>query len=232
MGLTEGWTVWAKGAAYGLGMATISVPSVLLTHYHKLGLNDTEAMFLLQLLTFRQLEQTDFPSLEQLEQRMGAGTEEIAAVVQRLIRDKWISIDEQTDEHTGIQYESYNLQGTYEKLAQILAEERMQLRKGQQKLGVNTQVESNERNLFVIFEKEFGRPLSPMECENISVWVDQDGYQEDLILLALKEAVFAGKVHFRYIDRILLEWSRNRVTTVEEARAYIRKFRNYTSGLS
>jgi len=55
--------------------------------------------------------------------------------------------------------------------------------------------------------------------------VDQDSYPEDLILLALKEAVFAGKVHFRYIDRILLEWSRNRVKTVEDAKAHIQKFR-------
>ncbi|MNI65967.1 DNA replication protein DnaD [compost metagenome] len=79
--------------------------------------------------------------------------------------------------------------------------------------------------MFVIFEKEFARPLSPMECETISVWVDQDGYPDELILLALKEAVFAGKVHFRYIDRILLEWSRNRVKTVEDAKAYIQRFR-------
>ena len=49
-----------------------------------------------------------------------------------------------------------------------------------------------------------------MELETISGWVDADRYPDELILLALKEAVFAGKLHFRYIDRILLEWSRNR----------------------
>ena len=64
-----------------------------------------------------------------------------------------------------------------------------------------------------------------MECETISVWIDQDRYPEELILLALKEAVFAGKLHFRYIDRILLEWSRNRVRTPEDVRAYSQKFR-------
>ncbi|MNN67743.1 DNA replication protein DnaD [compost metagenome] len=79
--------------------------------------------------------------------------------------------------------------------------------------------------MFVIFEKEFARPLTPMECETISGWVDEDGYPDELILLALKEAVFAGKVHFRYIDRILLEWSRNRVKTVEDAKAYTQRFR-------
>ena len=80
--------------------------------------------------------------------------------------------------------------------------------------------------MFRVFEKEFGRPLSPMEYETISGWIDQDRYPEELILLALKEAVFAGKVHFRYIDRILLEWSRNRVRTPEDVKAYAARFRS------
>ncbi|MNI86948.1 DNA replication protein DnaD [compost metagenome] len=64
-----------------------------------------------------------------------------------------------------------------------------------------------------------------MELEMISGWLDQDRFPEDLILAALKEAVFAGKVHFRYIDRILLEWQRNRVLTVEQAKEHRQKFR-------
>lgn len=64
-----------------------------------------------------------------------------------------------------------------------------------------------------------------MEYETITSWVDQDRYLEELILLALKEAVFAGKVHFRYIDRILLEWSRNRVRNAQDAKEYAQRFR-------
>src|SRR5690606_9563521 len=152
---------------------------------------------------------------------------EVSSVIQRLMKDKWISIDMEWDERTGIQFESYNLAGMYERLAQCLAEERAALRQqSHQREPEAAKPEANERNLFVIFEKEFARPLSPMECETISSWVDQDGYPEELILLALKEAVFAGKVHFRYIDRILLEWNRNRVQTVEDAKAYAQKFRS------
>lgn len=64
-----------------------------------------------------------------------------------------------------------------------------------------------------------------MELETITSWLDRDGYKEELVLAALKEAVFAGKVHFRYVDRILLEWSRNRITTVEQAKEFTQKFR-------
>lgn len=55
--------------------------------------------------------------------------------------------------------------------------------------------------------------------------MDEDKYAEELIRFALKEAVFAGKLSFRYIDRILIEWSRNRVTNEDEARAHAQRFR-------
>ncbi len=80
------------------------------------------------------------------------------------------------------------------------------------------------KNIYTTIEKEFARPLTPMELETISGWLDKDMYKEELIMTALKEAVFAGKVHFRYIDRILLEWSRNRVATVDQAKEYSQRF--------
>ncbi|WP_055107810.1 DnaD domain-containing protein [Paenibacillus ihumii] len=227
MALTDGWKVWAKGVAYGMEAGSVQVPSLLLTHYQRLGLEDTEVMLLLQLISYKQLENNDFPSIEQLEQRMGRAPGELSSVIQRLMKQNWIAIDVEWDERTGIQFESYNLTGMYEHLAQCLAEERAAMRqRTDQREPAAAQQETSERNLFVIFEKEFARPLSPMECETISGWVDEDGYPEELILLALKEAVFAGKVHFRYIDRILLEWGRNRVQTVEDAKAYAQKFRS------
>ncbi|MNO61396.1 DNA replication protein DnaD [compost metagenome] len=145
------------------------------------------------------------------------------------MKDGWISIDEDLEETTGIQIERYNLSGMYAKLGQYMAEERASASRNstqtQQGQVPSPATDEQERNLFVIFEKEFARPLTPMECETISGWVDEDSYPDELILLALKEAVFAGKVHFRYIDRILLEWSRNRVKTVEDAKAYTQRFR-------
>ncbi|WP_110932536.1 DnaD domain-containing protein [Paenibacillus bouchesdurhonensis] len=229
MALTEGWKVWAKGVAYSMETGVVHVPVSLLTHYRKLGLSDSEVMLLLQLVAYKQMEHNDFPSIDQLEERMGGAPGEVSSVIQRLMKDHFISIDVELDERTGIQFESYNLTGMYERLAHCIAEERAAMRQRtsqRERENAAAQQEVNERNLFVIFEKEFARPLSPMECETISGWVDQDGYPEELILLALKEAVFAGKVHFRYIDRILLEWSRNRVQTVEDAKAYAQKFRS------
>lgn len=221
MAMNEGNNAWAKGIAFGMEAGTVHVPYPLLAHYRKLRLSDTEAMLLIQLLAFKQAERNDFPSIGQLESRMDMAPGTLAPVIRGLLKEGWISIDETVDETTGIRSEQYNLSGMYERLAAQQAAAAG--RKTQD--GDPEAREEQERNLFVIFEKEFARPLSPMECETISGWVDQDRYPEELIRLALKEAVFAGKVHFRYIDRILLEWSRNRVRTAEDVKAYTQRFR-------
>lgn len=60
-------------------------------------------------------------------------------------------------------------------------------------------------NLFSLFEKEFVRPLSPMEYEIINEWI-RSGISEELIAEALKEAIFNGVKSLRYIDKILISW--------------------------
>lgn len=76
------------------------------------------------------------------------------------------------------------------------------------KAQTNTKSEDDlqkEQNLFEIFENQFGRPLSFVEMDTMQQWL-QEGYEEDKIILALKEAVAMKKKNIRYIDKILLEW--------------------------
>ncbi len=221
-----GWKTWAEGASSGLGAGMAVIPYVLLRHYRKLKLTDSEAMLLVHLIAFKQVEQKDFPTMEELEEVTGSGAQSIAESLQKLMRAGFIAIDEELDELRGIQYERYNLSGLYHQLSLCLAsEEKQRTQAANRRTKKAAKPETDSSNMFTVFEKEFGRPLSPMECETISGWMDQDRYPEELIRMALKEAVFAGKVHFRYIDRILLEWSRNRVRSAEDARAYTQKFR-------
>ena len=230
--MNEAWKIWAKGIAYGLEMEAVQVPSVLLMHYRKLGLQMSELVLLLELVAFKQIQRDEFPSIQQLEQVTGMTSDELSLSLRHLMQSGWITIEEMEDPVTGIHSERYNLSGMYQKIGQHMAEEREAVHQTSKHLHAegSKSLENDEealasRNLFAIFEKEFARPLTPMECETISGWLDQDGYPEELILLSLKEAVFAGKVHFRYIDRILLEWSRNRVKTAEDAKVYTQRFR-------
>src|SRR5699024_11453865 len=80
------------------------------------------------------------------------------------------------------------------------------------------QEENEEGTIFILFEQEFGRPLSPFEIETISVWLDEDKMKPSLIKAALREAVLMSKLNFKYIDRILREWKRKDIRSVEQAR--------------
>jgi DNA replication protein len=64
-----------------------------------------------------------------------------------------------------------------------------------------------------------------MECETISAWLDEDQLDPNIIMLALKEAVLANKRSLRYIDKILLEWQRNGLTSVQAVQDHIVSFR-------
>ncbi len=81
---------------------------------------------------------------------------------------------------------------------------------------------SNMDNICMVFEREFARPLSPMEVERIRHWLDE--YDVVLVMEALRRAVLMGKINFRYIDAILLEWSKNNLTTLSEIARYEENF--------
>ncbi len=239
-GLVRGW-------AEALQDGAVSIPYAFLRTYRALGLNDTEGMLLIQLMAFRQLEQNEFPTLEQLQERLGSTPAAIGEALQRLVKLGLVGIDEYNDPATGVLAERYTLTGLYIRIGEWLASGERTRYEGREAdahdatdAGASVARPASGRSapsgiqppdpeagrLFRVFEQEFGRPLTPMECETIEAWLDRDGYPEDLVLFALKEAVFAGKLHFRYIDRILLEWSRNRVTSVEEARSHVQRFRS------
>ena len=67
--------------------------------------------------------------------------------------------------------------------------------------------EIKKEDIYTIFEKEFGRTLSSMDYEIINAWVD-NGFSEELVIAALKEAVYNGVPNLRYIDKVLYEWNR------------------------
>lgn len=220
-----------RGVAAAMAEGGVYLPAPLLRGYRRLGLTDSELVLLIQLAVYRQAENNGFPTPEQLGEVMGIGGKAVGQMLQKLLKEKLLTIDELFDPVSGVQSEVYNWHGWIVKTAEWMVAS----------AGRGTQVPSAElsasgfgeparkpsaQDVFSVFEQEFGRPLSPMELETIGGWLDTDRYPEELIRFALKEAVFAGKLHFRYIDRILLEWSRNRVTNVDEARAHAGRFRN------
>jgi DnaD/phage-associated family protein len=82
-----------------------------------------------------------------------------------------------------------------------------------------------DKNIYTIIESNFGRPLAPFEYETITDWVDKSKYSEELILLAVKEAVTKNTRSIKYIDRILYSWFASGIKTVTEAEQQMENFK-------
>lgn len=198
-----------------LQKGSISLPILLFTEYKQIGISEQELMLLIHIWIYQEKEQKPFPTVSELEERMNIKSERIVEIIEQLVRGGYLEIEHGIDDR-GIRCERFSLVPLLQQLASSFMEK---------------QAEGSEEpspayeNVFQLFEKEFGRPLSPMECQMLAQWLDEDGHSEELIEAALREAVFCGKLNFRYIDRILFEWQRNHVRTADEAVEYSRKFR-------
>lgn len=93
---------------------------------------------------------------------------------------------------------------------------------------IDVKEEEDKNNIYSVFESELGRTLSPIEYELINGWLECN-YKEEIILAALKEAVFNGVNNFRYIDRILFEWNKKGIDTVDKISKYKKEFRKDTN---
>ncbi|MCA1054605.1 DnaD domain-containing protein [Rossellomorea aquimaris] len=194
---------------------TLTIPQLLLTNYHTLGLNESEFVLLLQV--YGQMEKGNyFPTPEELSEHMSISPEYCSSILRKLMQQHFLTIEEGLSPE-GILFERYSLTPLWEKLADFMMQEskNKQLQKSMEE----------EADIYSVFEQEFGRPLSPLECETLAMWLDQDEHNSTIIKAALREAVISGKLNFRYIDRILFEWKKNGVKTIEDARNQSQKFR-------
>jgi len=194
---------------------SITIPSLLFSEYRNLNLNETELVLLLNILTFIE-KGNEFPTPEELSARMTVSISDCNEMLRRLIQKGFIEIIDQYS-HDGIRFEKYSINPLWEKLIdQFMINN---------KASKEIDKKAEETDLYTCFEKEFGRPLSPFECESLGMWMDDDHHDPVIIKAALREAVMSGKLNFRYIDRILFEWKKNGIKTIEQAKNHGRKFR-------
>lgn len=193
----------------------ITVPAILFTEYRNMNLNEYELVLLLNIITFLE-KGNEFPTPEELSARMTISVLDCNEMLRRLIQKGFIEIIDGYS-NDGIRFEKYSIGLLWERLVdQFLMNN---------KSNQDVSKKSEETDLYTCFEKEFGRPLSPFECESLAMWMDDDHHDPIIIKAALREAVMSGKLNFRYIDRILFEWKKNGIKTIEQAKNQGQKFR-------
>lgn len=191
----------------------VAIPRLLLESYHQIGLNEEECMLIMHLYTSIN-EGNPFPTPDELAAKMSFSAAQCAGHLRHLLQRGMLKIVQDTD--GPVYSEKYSLDILWDKLAShyILSQKD------------EVQVEKEDA-LYTIYEREFGRPLSPIECETLGMWIDQDQHTPEMIKAALREAVISGKLNFRYIDRILFDWKKNGVKTLEQAKAHGEKVRSH-----
>ncbi|CAM5181692.1 DNA replication protein DnaD OS=Ureibacillus acetophenoni OX=614649 GN=SAMN05877842_103296 PE=4 SV=1 [Ureibacillus acetophenoni] len=201
------------------GQETVLIPQLFFKHYKELKITDDEAIILLHLIAFH-AENNDFPTPNDLEQRLHKTNNEIAIQLQRLLQKGFLEITQGVD-GSGKLFEKYSVYPLWERILDLLESNERSNEKVAKK--------NEEGKLFTLFEQEFGRLLSPMEIETISMWLDVDRHTPELIKAALKEAVLAGKVSLRYIDRILFEWKKKNITSLKQVEQHTQQFHSKTT---
>ena len=159
-------------------------------------LNLTLNEFLLILYFINEVPSLD---LQKIKETLGLTDEEILNTYSDLLNKSLIEVI--VEKEKGIVIERISLESFYDKLI----------------LSGNINKEEVTEDVFTMFEKEFGRTLSPIEYETINKWIE-NGVKEEVITNALREAVINGAANLRYIDKIIYEWTKQGRAPKEETR--------------
>ena len=169
-------------------------PNYLIEIINKYQLSINETLLLLAFINGDLVFDT-----EQIAKDIKLSIQDIMLAFNKLVHLNLIKLETKKDSN-GKREEIINLDYLYNEVLGICEEE---------------QKESIKSDIFSVFETEFGRTISPMEYEIIKAWIEKD-FSEEMVLGALKEAVYNGINSIRYIDRILHEWKRKGYKTMED----------------
>ncbi len=182
--------------------AYITLPNRLLKYYHVIGLSENEILFIIQILASKQTNQTNL--IDSLSKAMNITEKTAKERLKSLIIKGLLSVTED---------KKIDFSPIWEALNRIDENH-------------SPEITSNKLDSLVsIFEREFGRLLSPLELETISFWKDVEKFEDKFIIQALKEAVISKKLSLRYIDRILLNWKKEGLKTIDDVLEHATNFR-------
>ena len=177
----------------------IVVPLYLLKNYKELNLEMDEFIFLMYLYNLGDKFLFD-PN--KFSNDLGIDTTSIMNYI-GILSDKNLIRVEVLKNDKNVMEEIVSLDNFYNKITCLTIGE------------VTKEMDNKDSNIFELIEKEFGRTLNSNEYEIIKAWLDNN-YNEELIKEALKEATRNNVSNIRYIDKILYEWGKKDINTLED----------------
>lgn len=188
-----------------LTSGSTSLSNLIIQNYSKLGMTEKDLVVYLELSLYAQ-KGVQFPMASNMAADTGMDESTIYTIIQGLIKLGIIELKTVIDHHQ--QRDIYSLTPIFHRLEVLLKQQSQENQKDQ--------LMSATEELFKKIEVEFGRPISPIEQDQVHQWIDDDHYSIELIDLALKEAVLNQAYSMKYMDRILISWEKSNIKTAEQ----------------
>lgn len=192
---------------------TLTFPRTLLSNYKRMNLTEVEVIFIIYLIN----EKTLIFNPDKIGQDLNLSFEEVLEMISNLTTKDLLEI--KMVKENNIHQEYLDIDKLYKKLAFYIINE-------------ESAKQEKKSNLYDVFEREFGRTLSPNEFMIIGKFEEE--YGEELVLCALNEAVYNGVRNLRYIDHILAEWRQKGIKNkidVENSKREFKKEKKETKKL-
>jgi len=196
------YELWKQGA--------LNFGEILAITYKRLGLTESSYAFL---VLFARLikEKPSGWSLAEITELMTIDAHACSQIFMELINEGFLFVESKEDTQ-GRRSENYSLAPLFLKIETIL------------KNDANVRRIVDLEALYMKIEHLFG-VLSPRDIELVQMWVSDDGFDVSLIELALAEMQMHDIRSLRYVDKILLDWKRKNIYTVDEAKRSLINFR-------
>ena len=188
-----------EGLENVLRMKPIVLPRFLFNYYLRLGITAEELIILIFVIDEGDKVVYD---PESISNSLGMDKYKVMELLNSLNEKKIISITVEKNSD-GKSAEFISLDLLYSKIMGLIVDKK------------NENKNLDNSDLFSVFESEFGRTISPMECQVIKGWVD-DNFSHELILEALKEAIYNGATSLRYIETVLYTWRKKGYKTKQD----------------
>lgn len=191
-----------------LRMKPIVLPRYLFNYYLRLGITAEELIILIFVIDEGDKVIYDPSSIGE---SLGMDKYKVMELLNNLSEKKIISIIvEKNSDGKSAEYISLDL--LYSKIMSLVID-----KKDEEKTLDNS-------DIYSVFESEFGRTISSMECQVINGWIE-DNFSHELIMEALKEAIYNGANSLRYIETVLYTWRKKGYKTKRDVMAAKEKMR-------
>ena len=169
-----------------------------------IGINNNLSLNEFLVLVYLDNKFSNIFDVELMSNQLGLDLPNTMEAFNSLMIKGFVTLDAVTDSE-GRLNEVINLDGIYNNIVMNIKEERE---------------EEVKVDIFKAFEQELGKTISSMELEIMNAWLTT-GYSEELILGALREAIYSGVRSFRYIDTILYEWHNKGFKNMDDVNAHL-----------